>query len=207
MLFPPSPGSRPSPRRPGGRRRAVFAAAALASLAGLWSSGPLAQPARAQGTPSLLEFRWDQNRDYRRLYYFISDTERQKRSNYFLILRPSDRNTAILKLTVTIPEHFDSKIDTSRVRLCTMREGGILARTRCLEDIPATIELSENGRALEIFPDTPIADTETIGVNIRLFNPFNAGMYQFNALAQAPGEVPISGYLGSWMIQIDPSGL
>jgi hypothetical protein len=185
----------------------VFAAAALASLAGLWSSGPLAQSARAQGTPSLLEFRWDQNRDYRRLYYFISDTERQKRSNYFLILRPSDRNTAILKLTVTIPEHFDSKIDTSRVRLCTMREGGILARTRCLEDIPATIELSENGRALEIFPDTPIADTETIGVNIRLFNPFNAGMYQFNALAQAPGEVPISGYLGSWMIQIDPSGL
>jgi hypothetical protein len=108
---------------------------------------------------------------------------------------------------VTIPEHFDSKIDTSRVRLCTMREGGMLARTRCLEDIPATIELSENGRSLEIFPDTPVADTETIGVNIRLFNPFNAGMYQFNALAQAPGDVPISGYLGSWLIQIDPSGL
>jgi hypothetical protein len=29
-------------------------------------------------------------------------------------------------------------------------------------------------------------------------------MYQFNALAQAPGDVPISGYLGSWLIQIDP---
>jgi len=26
---------------------------------------------------------------------------------------------------------------------------------------------------------------KTIGVYINLFNPFNAGMYQFNALAQA----------------------
>jgi hypothetical protein len=38
-----------------------------------------------------------------------------------------------------------------------------------------------------------------------LFNPFTAGMFQFNALAQAPGEVPISGYLGSWLIEIDPN--
>jgi hypothetical protein len=29
-------------------------------------------------------------------------------------------------------------------------------------------------------------------------------MYQFNALAQAPGDVPVSGYLGSWLIQVDP---
>jgi hypothetical protein len=160
----------------------------------------------AQGTPSLLEFRWENNSNYRKLYYFVTDTQRQKRSDYYLILRPKDRNTAILKLTVTIPEHFDATIDPNRVRLCTMREGGVLSRTRCEETIPATIELSENGRVLDIFPDMPVADTETIGVNMRLFNPFNAGMYQFNALAQAPGEVPVSGYLGSWLIQIDPTG-
>jgi hypothetical protein len=28
-------------------------------------------------------------------------------------------------------------------------------------------------------------------------------MFQLNALAQAPGAVPISGYLGSWLIQVD----
>jgi hypothetical protein len=80
----------------------------------------------------------------------------------------------------------------------------MLARTRCVEEIPATIELAENGSALEIFPETPVPDTGTIGVYLRLFNPFNTGMYQFNALAQAPGDVPISGYLGSWLIQIEP---
>jgi hypothetical protein len=44
----------------------------------------------------------------------------------------------------------------------------------------------------------------TIGVYMSLFNPFNIGMYQFNALAQAPGDVPFGGYMGSWLIQIDP---
>jgi hypothetical protein len=28
-------------------------------------------------------------------------------------------------------------------------------------------------------------------------------MYQLNAMAQAPGDIPVSGYLGSWMIQIE----
>jgi hypothetical protein len=40
---------------------------------------------------------------------------------------------------------------------------------------------------------------------MNIINPFNAGMYQFNAMAQAPGDVPVSGYLGSWVIQIDPN--
>jgi hypothetical protein len=30
-------------------------------------------------------------------------------------------------------------------------------------------------------------------------------MYQFNALVQAPGDVPMAGYVGSWLIQIDAS--
>jgi len=28
-------------------------------------------------------------------------------------------------------------------------------------------------------------------------------MYQFNALIQAPGDVPVAGYVGSWLIDID----
>ena len=201
MAIPPLP-------RLGKHLAGLAAAAGLAAvgMAGLTTAGqgPLIQPASAQGTPGLIEFRWDNNRDFRKLYFFLTNTQRLRRSDYYLMLRPRDRKTAILKLSVTIPESFDATIDPKRVRLCRMSEGGMMARTRCLEEIPATIELAENGRALEIFPDTPVPDTGTIGVHMRLFNPFNAGMYQFNALAQAPGDVPISGYLGSWVIQIEP---
>ncbi|MEI6830487.1 MAG: DUF2808 domain-containing protein [Synechococcaceae cyanobacterium ELA445] len=162
-------------------------------------------PARAQGTPGLLEFRWDNNRDYRKLYYFITDTGRLKRSEYYLILKPKDRKTAILKLSITIPESFDVKIDPKQVKLCVMKEGGMLSRTSCLKEIPAVVEVTKDNRAIEIFPNTPVSDDKTIGVYINLFNPFNIGMYQFNALAQAPGDVPMSGYLGSWIIEIEPT--
>jgi hypothetical protein len=193
-------GSLPAPRITAG---ALATSAALAGLGMLPLNG-LERPSLAQGTPSLLEFRWDNTKDYRKLYFFMTDTQRLKRSEYYLILKPKDRKTAILKLSITIPSYFDAKIDPKRVKLCTMSEGGMMSRTKCKETIPATIEMAENGRAIEIFPDTPVPDTGTIGVYMNIFNPFNIGMYQFNALAQAPGDVPIAGYLGSWLIQIDP---
>jgi hypothetical protein len=169
---------------------------------GLPGSGGAAQ---AQGTSGLVEFRWDNNKDYNKLYFFLTNTIRLQRSDYYLILRPKDRRTAILKLTISIPDYFDAKIEAKRIQLCRMSSGGMTKRTRCEQKIPATIEVSPNGKAIEIFPDTPVPVDGTVGVLMTLFNPFNAGMYQFNALAQAPGEVPISGYLGSWLIQIDPN--
>ena len=180
------------------------AMAAALGLAGVAAALAPMLPVKGQGTPGLMEFRWDSSKDYRKLYFFMTDTQRLKRSEYYLILKPKDRKTAILKLAVGIPKSFDTKIDPKRVKLCYMKEGGMLARTRCESDIPATVEVAADGTAIEIFPDTPVPVGKTIGVYINLFNPFNAGMYQFNALAQAPGDVPVSGYLGSWLIQIDP---
>lgn len=189
-------------------RRARAAASLLITAAALGTAPaalfPLTPaPARAQATPGLMEFRWDNNKDYRKLYYFITESVRQKRSEYYLMLRPKDRQTAILKLTISIPDHFESTIDQKNVKLCRMSEGGMLKRTRCVEEIPATVEVSADSSSIDIFPETPISDKDTIGVYMRLFNPPSIGMYQFNAMAQAPGELPISGYLGSWLIQID----
>jgi hypothetical protein len=181
---------------------ALAAAQLPGSIPGLGSSGG---SAKAQGPSGLVEFRWDNNKDYNKLYYFVTNTIRQQRSDYYLTLRPKDRKTAILKLTITIPDHFDSKIDPKMVQLCRMSSGGMTKRTRCEKKLAATIEVTPGGKAIEVFPETPIPVDGTVGVYMTLFNPFNAGMFQFNALAQAPGEVPISGYLGSWMIEIDPN--
>ena len=189
---------------------ALGAAAALAITAtqghgllpGLQGS---AGNALAQGTPGLMEFRWDNTKDYNKLYFFVTNTIRLQRSDYYLILRPKDRNTAILKLTITVPDHFDVKLNPKLMKFCRMSQGGMTKRTRCESEIPATIEVAANGKAIEIFPNTPIPVGGTVGLYMTLFNPFNAGMFQFNALAQAPGEIPISGYLGSWLIEVDPN--
>ena len=203
----PRLGRSPSCSRSRSRLGAGLAAllASGAALGAGLGSGLITPAAQAQGTPGLMEFRWDNTRDYRKLYFFMTDTSRLRRSEYYLILKPKDRKTAILKLSVTIPASFDVKIDPKQVKLCKMSEGGMLSRTRCNETIPATIEIAADGRAIEIFPNTPVPDKGTIGVYMNIFNPFNIGMYQFNALAQAPGDVPMAGYLGSWLIQIDPN--
>lgn len=188
------------------RRPLAMGLATTACAMGLIGAAPLTTvaPARADGTPSMMEFRWDNTKDYRKLYFFMTETSRLKRSEYYLILRPKDRKTALLKLTINAPSYFDATLEAKRIKLCTMSEGGMLKRTRCEKTLPATIVVSPNGKAIEVFPETPIPDNKTIGVYMTLFNPFNAGMYQFNALGQAPGT-PVSTYLGSWLIQIDPS--
>ena len=197
--------------RPSGLRPALALASALsfgcaavgATVVGV--SLVQAPAARAQGIPGLFEFRWDNNRDYRRLYYFITNTGKMQRSEYYLILKPKDRKTAILKLSIELPSYFDSEVKPQDVKLCRMSEGGMLKRTRCLETIPATVEVSKNGKVIDIFPATPVSDKNTIGVYLNVFNPSSIGMFQLNATAQAPGDIPVSSYLGSWIISIDPT--
>lgn len=194
------------------RLRALAAGASLAAgTAGLLSLAALAPPplgglqARAQGTPGLMEFRWDNTSDFRKLYFFMTDTARLKRSEYYLVLKPKDRRTAMLKLTVKLPEYWDGDLSAKRMQLCLMEEGGMTSRTRCKQKIPATIELSANGRVIEVFPETPVPDNRTVGLYMVVFNPFDAGMFQFNAFIQPPGDIPVSTYVGTWMIQVDPN--
>jgi hypothetical protein len=197
--------------RPSGLRSALALASALsfgcaavaATLVGV--SLVQAPAARAQGIPGLFEFRWDNNRDYRRLYYFMTNTGKMQRSEYYLILKPKDRKTAILKLSIDLPSYFDSEVRPQDVKLCRMSEGGMLKRTRCLETIPATVEVSKSGKVIDIFPATPVSDKDTIGVYLNILNPSSMGMFQINATAQAPGDLPVSSYLGSWIISIDPT--
>ena len=178
------------------------------ATAGLLAAAPLMDTLRpaavqAQGTPSLLEFRWENSKDYKKLYYFQSSTVPRDRAEYFPMLKPKDRKSAILKLSITVPEYFNAKIKPSRVSLCRMQLGGMLARSRCKETLPAVIEVNETQTAIEVFPEAPIPTGGTYAVVMKIFNPSNSGMFQFNALAQAPGDVPVAGYLGSWLIDIE----
>lgn len=181
--------------------RSLFFAGALAASAALAGFG--AQTSLAQGTPGLLEFRWDSDRDYRKLYYYQTSTNENARSEWYLTLRAKDRKTAFMKLTVTVPDYFDSKLKPERMALCRVTKGSMLSRSRCEEEIPATIEVNDKQTAIEVFPDRPVSVEGDYALKIKLFNPEGQRMYQFNALIQAPGDVPMSGYVGSWLIDMD----
>ncbi len=152
---------------------------------------------------SLMEFRWENIGNYRKLYYSQSSKEKRDRATYYLVMRPTDRKTAILKLTIKMPEHFDARITPKNLTLCKVTIGGMLSKTKCEEKIPAIFEIAKNQSEIEIFPERPIPVNDGYAVVMKIFNPNKAGMFQINAMAQAPGDIPVSGYLGSWNIDIE----
>ena len=161
-----------------------------------YTSGPL-------GANAGIDFMWDADPNYVKLRYLQSSKRRNDRSTYYLFLRARDRKTGILKLTINIPDYFSAKIQSKKLTLCQATVGGFRAKTKCKEEIPAVIEVNKDQTKIEIFPDNPIPlDNKTYALRMKIFNPRKAMMFQFHAYAQSPGSLPISGYVGSWNMDV-----
>ena len=153
-----------------------------------------------------LEFQWDQNVGFRRLKWFQKQNKKRFRNTIYFFLRPSDRTADLLKINLAIPTTFKSTLKNEKISFCKVKIGGFEDRTRCLEDIPADIEINtdESGlRSLDIYPYSPIpSNKESYAIVLKVFNPKRSGLYQFHSYGQPKGQSS-SSYLGSWTIVID----
>ena len=151
-----------------------------------------------------LEFQWDQNSGLKRLKWFQTDGEKRSRNSIYFFLRAVDRKQSLLKISIKIPKSFDSTLKKEKINLCKVKIGGFDTRTKCLENIEADIELSEDKKSLDIYPFSPIpSDKDSYAVVFKVFNPKRAGLYQFHSFGQNTGNNSVSNYLGSWTIVIN----
>ena len=159
-----------------------------------------------QNAKAGLEFQWDQDSGFRRLKWFQKENKRRFRNTIYFFLRPSDRNSELLKITLAIPKSFKANLKKEKISLCKVKIGGFEDRTRCLEDIPADVEVNideSSLRSLDIYPYSPIpANKESYAITLKVFNPKKSGLYQFHSYGQLKGK-SVSSYLGSWTIVID----
>ena len=153
-----------------------------------------------------LEFQWDQNSGYRRLRWFQKEEKRRFRNTIYFFFRPSDRNSELLKINLAIPKGYKSNLYKEKISLCKVRIGGFQSRTKCLEDIPADIEINTDEsslRSINIYPYSPIpSNKESYAIVLKANNPKRSGLYQFHSYGQPTGK-SVSSYLGSWTIVID----
>ena len=153
-----------------------------------------------------LEFQWDQDSGFRRLKWFQKENKRRFRNTIYFFLRPSDRNNELLKITLAIPPSFKANLKKDKISLCKVKIGGFDDRTKCLEDIPADVEIitdESSLRSINIYPFSPIpSNKESYAVTLKVFNPKKSGLYQFHSYGQLKGK-SVSSYLGSWTIVID----
>ena len=153
-----------------------------------------------------LEFQWNQDSVYRRLKWFQKEDKKKFRNTIYFFLRPADRRSDLLKINLAIPKTFKSTLKNEKISFCKVRIGGFENRTKCLEDIPADLEINtdESGlRSIDIYPYRPIPlNKENYAIVLKVFNPKRSGLYQFHSYGQPKGESS-SSYLGSWTIVID----
>ena len=162
---------------------------------------------KLQDAKAGLEFQWDQDSGYRRLKWFQKENRKRFRNTIYFFLRPSDRRTDLLKINLAIPKSFKSTLDKEKISFCKVKIGGFDSRTKCLQDIPADIEINTDEsslRSLNIYPYSPItSDKESYAIVLKkVINPKRSGLFQFHSYGQPKGK-SVSSYLGSWTIVID----
>jgi len=161
---------------------------------------------KTQEAKAGLEFQWNQDSSYRRLKWFQKENKRKFRNTIYFFLRPSDRTTDLLKINLAIPKTFRSTLKKEKISFCKVRIGGYESRTKCLEDIPADIEIKTDDSgllSLDIYPYSPIpTNKDSYAIVLKVFNPKKSGLYQFHSYGQPKGK-SFSNYLGSWTIVID----
>ena len=159
-----------------------------------------------QNAKAGLEFQWQQDTGFRRLKWFQRENRRRFKNRIYFFLRPSDRKADLLKINIAIPKTFKATLKNEKISLCKVRIGGFEKRTKCLENIPADIEINTDEkslRSLNIYPDSPIpSDKSSYAIVLKVFNPKKSGLYQFHSYGQPKGK-SVSSYLGSWTIVID----
>ena len=169
----------------------------------LFGTGASILAPQSFASPGFFEYQWDPEPGYKRLKYYQSSSERNERSTYYFFLRGKERKEDIEKLTISVPDYFKAKIKTKKLNLCKVKVGGYTDRTRCLENIPSLISVNNKQTIIEILPEKPIPyNKDNYAVVMKIFNPRKRGMFQFRALSQNTGEIPISTYLGTWNIDV-----
>ena len=154
-----------------------------------------------------IEFQWDQGSGFNRLKWFQKENKARFRNTIYFFFRPKDRNADLLKINLAIPKTFKSTLKKEKIRFCKVKIGGFDDRTRCLEDIPADIEINTDEsslRSIDIYPYSPIpSNKESYAIVFKkIFNPKKSGLYQFHSFGQPRGKT-VSSYIGSWTIVID----
>ena len=153
-----------------------------------------------------LEFQWNQDSSFRRLKWFQKENKRRFRNTIYLFLRPIDRKNDLLKINLANPKPFKAKLNKDKISLCRVKIGGFEERTKCLQDVPADIEINTEKSSIysiNIYPYSPIpSDKDSYAIVLKLSNPSRSGLYQFHSYGQPKGQ-SVSSYLGSWTIVID----
>jgi len=152
-----------------------------------------------------LEFQWNPDSGYKKLKWYQRTAKKNYKNKLFLFFRPSDRKTGLLSINIKMPDKFKSTLKPNKITFCKAKVGGYTSKSKCINDIPSDIVINKDTKKIEIYPISPVpSDKDTYAVVFKFTNPRKSGLYQFHSFGKSSGPIPVSKYIGSWTITIDP---
>tara|TARA_Y100000589_G_scaffold321461_1_gene352856 strand:- start:122 stop:688 length:567 start_codon:yes stop_codon:yes gene_type:complete len=162
-------------------------------------------PFEINSAKAALEFQWDKNSGYKSLKWFQTSAEKNYRNKIFLFFKPNDRKTGLLSINLKIPKRYNKKLKRNNITFCKAKIGAYTSKSKCIEKITSDIVLNKETQRIEIYPISPVpSDKDTYAIVLKINNPQRSGIYQFHSFGKSSGPVPVSSYIGSWTVTIDP---
>ena len=151
------------------------------------------------------EFQWNPKDGYKKLKWYQRTGTKNQKNKIFLFLSPGDRKTGLLSINIKIPDKFSTAVKPKNISLCKANIGGYTSKSKCIDNISSDIVIDKDTKKIEIYPISPVpSDKDTYAVVFKINNPRKSGLYQFHSFGKSSGPIPVSNYIGSWTITIDP---
>lgn len=129
----------------------------------------------------------------RQLPYHLDNGTPNIRDRYELKIPSKKASVAISQVLINYPDYYRGTFDTEAMEI---RVNG--------EEVPlAEVNLDPENRIIELTPESAIPAGNRVEVvlsNVR--NPAHGGMYYFNCRVNSPGGLPLSQYIGTWILSI-----
>ena len=185
------------------QKRLFKSVLSVAAIAGCIATGTTI--VQAQG--ALPSFRWNNREGFNELKNVIELSDAPRRwGRYRVKIDSNDMKRAVSQFVVNYPDYFDGKFnpDEIEIRVCKSK-GSFLSRAKCSAVELDEVDVDTENYRIALYPLEPIP----AGSNLELVfddvkNPRSRGMYQFNVLAESPGdELSLLSLMGGTIIQID----
>ncbi len=113
---------------------------------------------------------------------------------YRLRIPHKKMNLAASYFVVSYPNYFKGTFDPKKIEV----------RVRDKKVPLSEVKWDKENHVIEIYPEQPVpagSSVELVLSNVK--NPSFGGTFYFNASVQSPGEVPLSRYIGTWIINVN----
>lgn len=128
----------------------------------------------------------------RQLPYHLDNGTPNLRDRYELKIPRKKASVAISQILINYPDYYRGTFDREEMKI---RVNG--------DEVPlAEVNLDPENRIIELTPESVIPAGNRIEVVLDVKNPANGGMYYFNCRVNSPGGLPLSQYIGTWILSI-----